>query len=190
MSDVDIALFYCFFLEVTKKKRNFADERLNGGKDMNSIALDTNIYNRATVYAKRHKTSLAEIIESYLKSLISTEVRDKTETREKIEKKLEEIIALPANWDKEQAMPISPKVGKEALNVLNECQDYQLENLAIFPNRSGNIFMQWETKKGDACLAISTKGLSYNVSIGDQDLYGKLSYKDKNTFLNKLNQIL
>ena len=73
---------------------------------------------------------------------------------------------------------------------LNECQDYQLEHLAIFPNRSGNIFMQWETAKGDACLAISEKGLAYNINIGNEDVYGKLPYCDKSIFLNQLNQIL
>lgn len=157
---------------------------------MISVALDTNIYNSATVYAKRHKTSLVEIIESYLQSLVNTETKEKTETRFQLEKKLNELIALPANWDQEQALPISQKVGNEVRSILNECQDYQLEHLAIFPNRSGNIFMQWETAKGDACLAISEKGLSYNINIGGEDVYGKLPYRDKSVFLNQLNQIL
>lgn len=157
---------------------------------MISVALDTNIYNSATVYAKRHKTSLVEIIESYLQSLVNTENKEKTETRFQLEKKLNELIALPANWDQEQALPISQKVGNEVRCILNECQDYQLEHLAIFPNRSGNIFMQWETTKGDACLAISEKGLSYNINIGNEDVYGKLPYCDKSIFLNQLNQIL
>lgn len=157
---------------------------------MISVALDTNIYNSATIYAKRHKTSLAEIIEAYLKSLVSTEAKEKSATRSRLEKKLDELVTLPANWDHEQALPISPKVGNEVRNIINECQDYQLEHLAIFPNRSGNIFMQWETTKGDACLAISEKGLSYNINIGNEDVYGKLPYCDKSIFLNQLNQIL
>lgn len=53
---------------------------------MISVALDTNIYNSATVYAKRHKTSLVEIIESYLQSLVNTETKEKTETRFQLEK--------------------------------------------------------------------------------------------------------
>lgn len=50
--------------------------------------------------------------------------------------------------------------------------------------------MQWETAKGDACLAISEKSLSYNINIGNENEYGKLSYKDKSLFLNQLNKIL
>lgn len=50
--------------------------------------------------------------------------------------------------------------------------------------------MQWETTKGDASLAISEKGLSYNINIGNEDVYGKLPYCDKSIFLNQLNQIL
>ena len=85
---------------------------------MISVALDTNIYNSATVYAKRHKTSLVEIIESYLQSLVNTETKEKTETRFQLEKKLKELIALPANWDQEQALPISQKVGNEVRCIL------------------------------------------------------------------------
>lgn len=157
---------------------------------MISVTLDTNIYNRATTYAKRHKTSLVEIIESYLQNLVNTDTKEKTETRFRLEKRLNELMALPANWDQEQALPISQKVGNEVISILNECQDFQLDQLAIFPNRSGNIFLQWETAKGDACLAISKKGLSYNINIGNENEYGKLSYKEKSLFLNQLNKIL
>lgn len=100
---------------------------------MISVTLDTNIYNRATTYAKRHKTSLVEIIESYLQNLVNTETKEKTETRLRLEKRLNELMALPANWDQEQALPISQKVGNEVSSILNECQDFQLDQLARFP---------------------------------------------------------
>lgn len=157
---------------------------------MKTIALNQNLYNTALIYAKQHNTSLTEIVESYLLKLLKTNSKKKTQTRTRLENRIKEIKAFTENWDHEGASSISTKVCQTASNILKACKEEQIKNLAIFPNRSGNIFMQWETAKGDACLAISENSLSYNVCIGENDSYGKLDINKENVFLDKLNEIL
>ncbi len=157
---------------------------------MVQIALNRNLYHNASIYAKQHNTSLTEIVETYLIKLIQSADQSKSPTRSRLESRIKELEALPTNWDKEGAISISPKVCKETTSVLNACNDNQLDGLAIFPSRNGNIFMQWETTKGDACLAISEKGMSYDISIGEKDSYGQFPFNQKNLFLEQLNQIL
>lgn len=40
---------------------------------MKAISIDSNLYNNASAYARRHKTSLRHIVESYIVQLVSSD---------------------------------------------------------------------------------------------------------------------
>jgi len=160
-------------------------------RTLTSFRLDASLLCLLKEKAKESHKSLNKYVESILMDVMQFSIpKAKTQTRSRLENRIKEIKVLPANWDSESAPSISPKICGIASNILKECNERQIQHLAIFPNRSGNIFMQWETDKGDACLAITEDSLSYNVCVGENDSYGKLPVHNEKDFLYKLNKIL
>ena len=156
-----------------------------------SFRLDASLLSLLKEKAKENHKSLNKYVESILMDVLQySKPKAKTQTRIRLEKRIQEIKDLPANWDSESALSISPRVCSITSTILKKCDENQIQHLAIFPNRSGNIFMQWETDKGDACLAVTKDSLSYNVCAGENDSYGKLSLHDEKIFLDELNKIL
>lgn len=156
-----------------------------------SFRLDPALLSLLKEKAKESHKSLNKYVESILMDVLQYPIsKTKSQTRVRLENRIKEIKALPAKWDSESACPISLRVCNTTSSILDKCNEKQILHLAIFPNRSGNIFMQWETDKGDACLAVTEDSLSYNVCVGENASYGKLPLHGEKDFLDKLNKIL
>ena len=155
---------------------------------MNTVTLNPSIYSEASRYALSHHVSLEDLVESCLKTVLFKQTF-KSRLRERLESKLQGIRALKENWDDNNAPEISTVACDMASSVLEECDDDLLNGLAIFPNTSGNIFMQWRTAKGRACLGISDVNLFYDVVSPDGKIVNTISVGEISVFMRDLKKI-
>ncbi len=155
---------------------------------MNTVTLNPFIYSEASRYALSHHVSIEDLVERCLKAVLFKQTT-KSVQREHLEVKLRNIRALKENWDNNNAPEISVSACSIASDVLAGCGDEQLKGLAIFPNTSGNIFMQWRTDKGRACLGISDEKLFYDVVWPDGKIVNVISLGEISVFMRDLKKI-
>ena len=155
---------------------------------MNTVTLNPTLYSEASRYALSHHVSLEDLVERCLKAVLFKKIV-KSPLRKRLETKLQSIRALNENWDHNDAPKISISVCDVASGVLEKCCDEQLNGLAIFPNINGNIFMQWRTAKGRACLGISDEKLFYDVVFSEGKIVNTTTVEEISVFMRDLKNI-
>lgn len=167
---------------------NFANKKEQSM--INSVAIDPKIYKGVENYAVTHNLSTRDVVEQCLTVWLSKIVVSDSPLRAKLKERIEHIRSLEENWDHQNAPRISSDICDLALKVISLCSDTQLKGLAIFPNTSDGIFMQWRTQKGRACLAIAHNFVAYDVVAGEVKKTGKMPKSEVEVFSNDLNLIM
>lgn len=158
---------------------------------MATLTLDNKLYQAYETIAEQNNISVVDAMREALR-LLRQHIKKtaKSSTRKRLESRIEELRSLSSNWDYAGAQAISPSVCNHVSEILAACDDKLLEGLAIFPNINGNVLMQWETSKGDACLSILSDKVVYDVNYGEEEKGGSLSFSEVPAFLSILNNIV
>lgn len=156
---------------------------------MNTITLDNSTYNDVATFARYNNISVAEAVKAGLKMLLEQFKVKNNPQRVRLQDRVEEIEALPENWDYNNAPAISKDACDFSRKVLASCDDALLSGLAIFPNTNGKVLMQWKTLRGDACLSILENEFAYDVNSCDGEVSGVLPFSQVHTFLDELKSI-
>lgn len=157
---------------------------------MNSITIDQNLYRGIENYAIEHNTSIREVIEKCLTKWLGKTAKAESPTRKRLMERIQHIRSLKDNWDNQNAPRISTDICNQASRLIQQCSDSELNGLAIFPNTSDGIFMQWRTDMGHACLAITTDSCYYDVTAQGSHKTGELANNELSTFRNILKNIM
>jgi hypothetical protein len=88
----------------------------------------------------------------------SKQVRHGEAYRHQLER-LNELAALPSNWDDDGASPIEPQVVANIKQILELSTDTALSSWVLFPDINGTLLIKIKSKQ--ASISIGTSEFSY-----------------------------
>ncbi len=158
---------------------------------MATLTLDNKIYQAYASIAEQNNISITDAMKEALRLLrLHLKKPQKSFLRKRLEERVDELRALPVNWDSAEAPALSSLACNFTAKVLAACDDKMLQGLAIFPNTNGGVLMQWQTSKGDACLSILDDKFVYDISYGETEEGAMSSFSELNGFVAKLKHIV
>lgn len=68
---------------------------------------------------------------------------------------------LNEGWDGNNARPVSAAVISNMRDVLNKCEDKDIESWVLFPDVNGNLYLDFKSDEVDAGLILAETSFSY-----------------------------
>lgn len=140
---------------------------------MNTVTLDSALYDDVANIARWSNTSVNDIVKTGLQLLISQfEAKAKSATSDNISTEKQVAIndihalsALEANWDGYGAVPVIKAVTDNAENIVSNKLISVKYLDDIQPNSNGTLTMTWTHGENQLCLEVGIDKISYFADI-------------------------